>query len=112
MKWNDMWSNMFDGTFRQSLNDIIRTDKPESPTDAVLLFGSFVLLGLQIYATQIRITQPGFIVPHFTEMLVALGAYKSVKVASNYQNAKDKQEIAKINCDCVAETSISQKESL
>ena len=64
---------------RENINDLIRTDRPQSPTDLVFIFGSLVMLGLQIYATEMKTT-----VPHFSEMLIALGSYKAIKVASNY----------------------------
>lgn len=70
-------------TLRESINNLIRTDQPESPTDLIFIFGSLVLLALQIYATQKQIQ-----VPHFEIMLLALGGYKSIKVASNYQKGK------------------------
>lgn len=60
---------------RDSINNLIRSDRPESPTDVIFLFGSLVLLALMIYATQARCT-----VPHFEAMLLALGTYKGVKV--------------------------------
>lgn len=66
-------------TFRDSLNNLIRGDRPESPTDVIFLFGSLILINLQVYATIANTT-----VPHFSEMLLALGGFKSVKVASNW----------------------------
>lgn len=66
-------------TFRENLNNLIRSDRPESPTDVIFLFGSLILIDLQIYATLASTT-----VPHFGEMLMALGSYKGVKVASNW----------------------------
>lgn len=66
-------------SLRESINNLIRSDKPESPTDLIFLFGSLVLLALQIYATGARTT-----VPHFGEMLLALGGYKGVKVAGSW----------------------------
>ena len=70
-------------TLRQSLNDLIRTDRPESPTELIFIFGSLVMLALQVYATQTGKTIPGF-----EAMLLALGTYKGVKVAGDWQRAK------------------------
>lgn len=69
---------------RENINDLIRTDRPQSPTDLIFIFGSLVMLGLQIYATEVKTT-----VPHFTEMLVALGSYKAIKVASDRNQKPD-----------------------
>lgn len=66
-------------SFRASINNLIRSDRPESPTDVIFLFGSLVLISLMVYATQARCT-----IPHFEAMLLALGGYKTVKVASNW----------------------------
>jgi hypothetical protein len=70
-------------TIRESINNLIRSDMPESPTDLIFIFGSLILLALQIYATQKQ-----WQVPHFEAMLIALGGYKSIKVASNWQKGK------------------------
>lgn len=66
--------------FLDSINNLIRSDKPESPTDVVFIFGMLVLIGLQVYATQVKCT-----VPHFEATLLALGGYKSVKVAGAWK---------------------------
>jgi|SRR6185369_6579621 len=86
--------------FLESYNNLIRTDKPESPTDFVFVNGMIVLLGLWIYASIVRATsnQPAYVIPHFNEMLLALGAYKSIKIGSNYQTAKGKEAILKADC--------------
>jgi hypothetical protein len=69
--------------FRESVNNLIRSDKPDSPTDLVFLVGMLILLELQIYATFAHET-----VPYFEAMLVALGSYKCVKVGSDYQKKR------------------------
>lgn len=69
--------------FRESVNNLIRSDKPDSPTDAIFLLGMVILLTLQICATFSKIT-----VPYFEAMLVALGSYKCVKVGSDYQKKR------------------------
>lgn len=66
-------------TFRDSINNLIRSDKPESPTDLIFIFGSLIMIDLQVYATLAHST-----IPYFNEMLLALGGYKTVKVASNW----------------------------
>lgn len=68
---------------KESILNLIRSDKPESPTDLIFIFGSLVLFALQIYATQKQVQ-----IPHFEAMLIALGSYKTVKVASDYQKNK------------------------
>lgn len=68
------------GTLRESINNLIRSDRPESPTDVIFIFGSLVLIALQVYATLSKTPT----IPYFGEMLVALGGYKTVKVASNW----------------------------
>lgn len=65
-------------TFRDSLHNLIRSDRPDSPTDVIFLFGSLVLLDLWIYATLTRCT-----VPHITELIGFLVLCKGVKVASD-----------------------------
>lgn len=66
-------------TMRDSINNLIRSDKPESPTDVIFLFGSLMLIAMQTYATLKQIQ-----VPHFEVMLLALGGYKTVKVAGSW----------------------------
>jgi len=66
-------------SFRESINNLIRSDKPESPTDFIFIIGMLSLIALQIYATQKQVQ-----VSHFGEMLTALGLYKTVKVGSAY----------------------------
>ena len=66
-------------TFRESVNNLIRSDRPESPTELIFITGSLSLIGLQIYATLAKIPT----IPHFESMLVALGTYKGVKVWGN-----------------------------
>lgn len=62
-------------SFRDSINNLIRTDKPESPTDLIFIAGSLAIIGLLIYATQTGKTIPGF-----EFYLGALATYKGVKV--------------------------------
>ena len=66
-------------TFRESINNLIRTDRPESPTDLIFIFGSLVLLGLLIYSVQ-----TGKPMPYYDSSLIAMGAYKGVKVVANF----------------------------
>jgi hypothetical protein len=73
-------------TLRTSINNLIRGDRPESPTDLIFIFGMLVLIGLQIWATLTKGT-----VAHFGEMLLALGGYKGVKVASNFSKKGEAQ---------------------
>lgn len=71
-------------TFRQSINNLIDSTKPDSPTDVVFLFGSLVLIDLWIYATLAHT-----VVPHIETVLVFLTACKGVKVAADRVNRKD-----------------------
>jgi len=68
---------------RNSINNLIRSDRPESPTDLIFLFGMLVLLDLQVWAALTAST-----VPYFEAMLIALGGYKCVKVGSDYQKER------------------------
>lgn len=68
------------------IDNLLRSDKPESPTDLIFIVGSLVLFGLQIYATVHKTT-----VPHFEVMLLALGGYKSIKVGSEYMENKQRE---------------------
>lgn len=63
-----------------SVINFFRSDKPESPTDLIFVLGGISLIALQIAAFKTQQT-----IPHFSEMLIALGTYKTVKIASNYQ---------------------------
>lgn len=77
-------------TFRESINNLIRTDKPESPTELIFIAGGLTLLGLQIYATQRQVQ-----IPHFSEMLAAMAVYKGTKVVKGYNEGK-----VKVACEC------------
>lgn len=66
-------------SFRDSINNLVRSDKPESPTDVVFIYGSLILINLLVYAT----LKPGTI-PHITEMIGFLVLCKGVKVAANW----------------------------
>lgn len=70
-------------SFRDNINNLIRSDRPESPTEVIFLFGGLVLLALMVYATQARCT-----IPHFEAMLLALGTYKGVKVWKGKTNVQ------------------------
>jgi len=70
-------------TFRESINALIDATKPQSPTDAIFIFGMLMLIAMQVYALLAHT-----IVPHFDAMLIALGTLKSIKVGSDYYKAK------------------------
>lgn len=71
--------------FRDSINNLIRSDKPESPTDLIFIFGSLILFGVWIFAAQ-----SGKAVPHFGDVALFLTGCKAVKVAKDYANPKNK----------------------
>jgi len=75
-------------TFRDSINNLIRSDRPESPTDVVFLFGSIAMMGLWIYATQKPCS-----IPHIEAMTLFLAGCKAVKVGSDFQKKR------KADCD-------------
>lgn len=65
-------------SFRDSLNNLIRSDKPDSPTDLIFLYGSLILIDLWVWATLCRQT-----IPHLGEMIGFLITCKVVKVGAN-----------------------------
>ena len=73
---------------RENINNLVRTDRPESPTDAVFIFLSMILAALVLYAAQIRVTVHDYTVPHFDSLLAFVVACKSVKVWSDKSQAK------------------------
>jgi len=70
-------------TFRESLNNLIRSDKPESPTDVVFLYGSLMLINAMVYAVAAKVP-----IPHITEMIGFLVLCKGVKVGSDWQKQR------------------------
>lgn len=66
-------------SFRESINNLIRGDMPESPTDTIFLFGSLVLLALWIYACLTETT-----LPHVEAVIGFLVLCKGVKVAGTW----------------------------
>lgn len=62
--------------FRTSINNLIRGDKPESPTDTIFIFGSVVLILLLIVVTFQKSS-----IPHVSEIIGFLVLCKGVKVA-------------------------------
>lgn len=75
-------------SLRENLNNLVRADRPESPTDAVFIFLSMVVSALVIYAAQVRVTIHDYSVPHFSELLAFVVACKTVKVWSDKSQAK------------------------
>jgi len=65
-------------TFRESINNLIRSDRPGSPTDVIFLYGGLTLVNLFIYATLAKVT-----IPHITEMVGFLVLCKSVKMVGS-----------------------------
>lgn len=76
-------------TFRESINNLIRSDRAESPTDFIFIVWALALIAMQTYALQ-----TGKAVPYFGEALVALGSYKTVKVGSSYVKGRAKDASA------------------
>jgi len=70
-------------TFRESINNLIRSDRPESPTDVVFLYGSLMLINALIYAVLAKVT-----IPHITEIIGFLVLCKGVKVGSDWQKQR------------------------
>lgn len=70
--------------FWQSINNLIDSTKPDSPTDVVFLFGSLILIDLWIYATLAGVT-----IPHIETVLGFLVLCKSVKVVSDRNDRKE-----------------------
>jgi len=72
--------------------NFFRSDRPESPTDLIFVIGSISLISLQVAAYHSQLP-----VPHFAEMLIALGTYKGIKIGSNFQKkAKLAEECAPV----------------
>lgn len=71
-------------SIRESISNLIRSDRPESPTDVVFVFGSLIMIDLWIYATLSKAT-----IPHIVEVLGFLVVCKGVKVASNWTKKGD-----------------------
>ena len=67
--------------FRQSIQDLIDSSKPDSPTDVIFLFGGIVLVLLWIYATIFKTS-----IPQITEVIGFLVLCKGVKAASDKIN--------------------------
>ena len=61
-------------------NNLIRSDRPESPTDVIFIFGSLILIGLWIYATVLPCT-----IPHIETITLFLVGCKGVKVAGSWR---------------------------
>lgn len=68
---------------RDSINNLIRSDRPESPTDLIFIYGGLILVDLWIYATLKPAT-----IPHLTEVIGFLVLCKTVKVGSDYQKRR------------------------
>ena len=64
-------------------NNLLRSDKPESPTNLIFLLGSIIALGLWIYATLIKQQ-----IPSIEVMVTFLTACKGVKVAGDWAATK------------------------
>ncbi len=69
--------------FRNSINNLIRSDRPESPTDFVFIVLALILAALWIYATQKQVQ-----IPHFDAVVAFLVLCKGVKIAGNWQKSK------------------------
>jgi hypothetical protein len=63
---------------RESLNNLIRSDRPESPTDVVFIYGGLILIDLWIY-----VTLAGKQIPHIEVIMAFLVSCKGVKVVSD-----------------------------
>jgi len=68
-------------SFRESINNLIRNDKPECATDVIFIFGMLVLLALQLYATFALTT-----IPYFEVMLAAISTCKMFKAFVKKEN--------------------------
>jgi hypothetical protein len=64
---------------RASINNLILTDRPESPTDVVFIFGSMIMIALWIFATLTK-----GIVPHIEIVVAFLTGCKAVKMAGKF----------------------------
>lgn len=60
---------------RENINNLVRSDKPESPTDAIFIYGSLVLFNLWVYTTLAKIP-----LPYIMEMTGFLVICKGTKV--------------------------------
>jgi hypothetical protein len=83
-------------TFRQSINNLIDSTKPQSPTDVVFLYGSLTLIALWVYVTLSRTT-----IPHLESVMVFLVGCKGVKVVSDNTSKKGVVATAKVDCDAI-----------
>jgi len=69
--------------FRESINNLIRGDKPESPTDAIFLYGALMFIAVWVYCNMLKMP-----VQNIIEMASFLTGCKGVKVASNWVKGK------------------------
>lgn len=65
-------------TFRESINNLIRSDQPESPTDVIFIYGGLTLINLVVYAALAKTT-----IPHVAEIIGFLVLCKSVKMVGD-----------------------------
>lgn len=89
---NKLYAALFDikkgEGMRDSVNNLIRSDKPESPTDLIFIAGGLALIGLWIYATQ-----TGKPIAGITEILLFLAGCKGIKAGSDYSKRKAVQNV-------------------
>lgn len=69
--------------FAESCQNLIRDDKPDSPTNAVFLYGSLMFVAVWVYCNMLKMP-----VQNIIEMSAFLTACKGVKVAANWVKGK------------------------
>ena len=70
-------------TFRESLNNAVRSDRPESPTDMAFIFLVVIMGGLWIMS---NIRQNEFVA--LVIMVAFVGSLKMIKVGSDMQKKR------------------------
>jgi hypothetical protein len=70
-------------TLRESFNNAVRSDRPESPTDIAFLFLVFILGLLWIFATATQCDISAIVI-----MVAFIGSLKVIKVGSDYQKQR------------------------
>lgn len=68
---------------RDSINNAVRSDRPESPTDALVIYLGFILGMLWIYA---QVT--GKEITCLVAMLAFIGSIKTIKIGSDFQKKR------------------------
>lgn len=70
-------------TLRESFNNTIRSDRPESPTDMMFIFLCFILGMLWIYSQLMKTEITGLVI-----MIAFISTLKVIKIGGDYQKKR------------------------